>query len=135
MEKMYIMNMGLSYSFFFLIKPYLVTSIFDKTITNLKVWQTKSCRLLRNFSIRIQNRVDQSVPMLWLVLTKKPLNYGFQGSVLSLNQSITNAIVWRTGETIYAEQSGYFVLAFEHKLSTLISQHIFRNTHSAVDVE
>ena len=64
---------------------------------------TESCRFLRNFPIRNkQNRVDQSVPLLRLVLTK-PLQRGLQGSVPSVNQSVTNGVVWRTGETFYAE--------------------------------
>ena len=49
-----------------------------------------------------QNRVDQSVPLLKLDLTK-PLKHGFQGSTPSLNQSITNGMIWSTGETLYAE--------------------------------
>ena len=64
--------------------------------------RTESCRLLRNFSVGKQNRVDQSVPLLRLILTK-PLKHGFQGSVPSLNKFVTNGVVWYTGETLYAE--------------------------------
>ena len=69
-----------------------------------------------------------------MVLTK-PLKPGFQGSVPSLNQSVTNGMVWPTGETLYGEQSGYFRHAFGHKLGPLISQHFYRNTHSTADIE
>ena len=41
----------------------------------------------KNFSICKQNRVDQSVPLLWLVLTK-PLKHGFQGFIPSLNHPL-----------------------------------------------
>ena len=49
--------------------------------------------------MRKQNRVDQSVSLLQLVLTK--LKHGFHGSFLSLNQAVTNGMVWHTGETLY----------------------------------
>ena len=81
------------------------------------------------------NIVDHSVPLLQLVLTK-PLKHGFQGSIPSFNQSVTNWVVWGTGETLYAVYSGNFLHAFRHKLSPLVSQkHFFRNTHSTLYVE
>ena len=93
-----------------------------KIITIALLFRTESCQLLKNFSIRKQNRIDGIVLLLWLVSTK-PLRHGFKGSVPSLNQSLTNGMIWHTGETLYAEQSGYFLHAFGHKLSPLIGQH------------
>ena len=69
---------------------------------------------------RQTNRVDQSVP-LWLVLAEP--QGSVQGSVPSLNQSITNGIVWRTIKTLY---TGYVLHAFGHLLmSTLLYRQIY----------
>ena len=70
----------------------------DLTSTTQLEW-TESFQLW-NFSVGKQNRVDQSVPLLWLVLTE-PIEHGLQCSIPSHNKSIANGMVWHTGKTLY----------------------------------